>query len=152
MFWQGNAKLSTHMKVHSQSNGSHMPESSDALFLSHGAKRIWRPPPSGAWVRRVGEQHARQLRATALRSCGYSCYGVCVKPTSPAGPRPKSRSSRSKHGSAHNCSWHPGQSREWWVGTIFTLSLTLEHCVASRDSNPIKKISAHEGKTQSSKT
>ena len=33
MFWQGNAKLSTHMKVHSQSNGSHMPESSDALFF-----------------------------------------------------------------------------------------------------------------------
>ena len=129
-----------------------MPESSDALlFVAWGETDLASAPFGG-----VGEAGGRVARTPAtgycLRSCGYSFYGFDVKPTSLAGPRLKSLSSRSKHGSAHNCSWHPGQSREWWVGKIFSVALTLEHCVASRDGNPFKKISAHEGKRKSSKT
>ena len=65
MFWQGNAKLSTHMKVHSQSNGSHMPESSDALFFVAWGETDLASAPFGG----VGEAGGRVARTPATGYC-----------------------------------------------------------------------------------
>ena len=131
MFLKGIAKLSTHMKVQSQSNRSHMPESSDSLFFF-------------AWgetdLASVGVAGGRVARTPATGYCTTDLdYGCGVKPMSPAGRTQKSLSGRSKHGSAHNCSWHPGQSREWWVGKIFTL--WSSHLSTNLLSVPLYKVS-----------